>query len=93
MANADMLAAYDRQDPGALKRIVVAGAQLRAFPQDLLEAAYKATNDVLREIADTNAPFKAMLETMLAFRSDEYLWWQVGEYTFDNFMIRQRAKG
>jgi hypothetical protein len=29
----------------------------------------------------------------MAFRSDEYLWWQVAEYGFDTFMIRQRAKG
>ena len=93
MANADMLAAYDVKNPAALKRLVLGGAQLRAFPQDVLDAAYKATVDVLREIAEGNTSFKAMLETMLAFRSDEYLWWQVGEYTFDNFMIRQRAKG
>jgi TRAP-type mannitol/chloroaromatic compound transport system substrate-binding protein len=93
MAQADMLAAYDRQNPAALKRLVVSGAQLRAFPQDLLEAAYRATNDVLREIADGSPSFRTFLESLLSFRSEEYLWWQVGEYTFDNFMIRQRAKG
>lgn len=92
-AEAQMLARYDTRNPAALKRLVVAGVQLRAFPQDIMEAAYKATNDVFREIADGNAAFKTMLETLLAFRSDEYLWWQVGEYTFDNFMIRERAKG
>jgi hypothetical protein len=26
----------------------------------------------------------------MAFRADEYLWWQVAEYSFDNFMIRER---
>ena len=25
---------------------------------------------------------------MQAYRSDQYLWWQVAEYTFDSFMIR-----
>ena len=93
VTNAEMLARYDTRNPASLKRLVVAGAQLRAFPQDVLEAAFKATNDAFREIAEANPHFKTMLETMLAFRSDEYLWWQVGEYTFDNFMIRQRAKG
>ena len=24
----------------------------------------------------------------LAFRNDQYLWWQVAEYTFDNFGLR-----
>ena len=91
--NVAMLAQYDARNPAALKRLVVSGAQLRAFPQDVLEAAFKATNDVLREIADRNPKFKALLDATLAFRSEEYLWWQVGEYTFDNFLIRQRAKG
>lgn len=93
VANADMLARYDARNPTSLKRLVVAGAELRAFPQDLLEAAFKASADVYRDLADSNAAFKAMLDATLAFRSEEYLWWQVGEYTFDNFMIRQRAKG
>jgi TRAP-type mannitol/chloroaromatic compound transport system substrate-binding protein len=29
----------------------------------------------------------------MAFRNEEYLWFQIGDYTYDNFMIRQRAKG
>ena len=93
IAEAEMLGRYDTRNPPALRRLVVAGAQLKPFPQDVLDAAWKATNDTFRDIADGNPAFKAMLEALLAFRSDEYLWWQVGEYTFDNFMIRQRAKG
>ena len=27
------------------------------------------------------------------FRNEEYLWFQVAEYTYDNFMIRARARG
>ena len=29
----------------------------------------------------------------MTFRNDAYLWWQVAEFTFDNFMIRSRARG
>ena len=29
---------------------------------------------------------------MLAFRNDEYLWWQVAELTYDSFMIRARTR-
>ncbi len=88
-----MLASYDARNPGALKQLVVGGAKLRAFPQDVLEAAYRATSDLLKEISDGNPRFKTLLDATLAFRSDQYLWWQVSEYTFDNFMIRQRARG
>ena len=88
-----VLASYDAANPGALKKLVISGAELRAFPQDLLEAAFKAANEVYREISDANPRFKAMLDAATAFRADQYLWWQVSEYTFDNFMIRQRARG
>lgn len=93
LTDADMLARYDARNPAALKRLVVSGAELRAFPQDVLEAAYKASGDVCRDLAAGNPKFRAMLDAVLTFRSEEYLWWQVSEYTFDNFMIRQRAKG
>ena len=88
-----VLASYDAANPNALKRLVISGAELRAFPQDLLEAAFKAANDVYKDISDANPRFKAMLDSATAFRADQYLWWQVSEYTFDNFMIRQRARG
>ena len=93
LSGTDMLARYDAANPAALRRLVIGGAQLRPFPQELLEAAYKATNDTLREIGDGNPRFKKQLDTLIAFRNEQYLWWQVGEYTFDNFLIRQRAKG
>ena len=37
-----------------------------------------------------NPRFKKIADSYLGFRSDQYLWWQVAEYSFDNFMIRQR---
>ena len=58
-----------------------------------MEACYKAANEVYAEIsAAKNADFKKIYDNMIAFRSDQYLWWQVAEYTFDTFMIRQRAR-
>ena len=40
-----------------------------------------------------NADFKKSIDAMQAYRSDQYLWWQVAEYTFDSFMIRSRTRG
>jgi TRAP-type mannitol/chloroaromatic compound transport system substrate-binding protein len=34
-----------------------------------------------------------MYEHLRAFRNEEYLWFQVAEYSFDSFMIRARARG
>jgi TRAP-type mannitol/chloroaromatic compound transport system substrate-binding protein len=45
------------------------------------------------EISAKNADFKKTIDAMQAYRSDQYLWWQVAEYTFDSFMIRSRTRG
>jgi TRAP-type mannitol/chloroaromatic compound transport system substrate-binding protein len=92
-ANVDMQAKYDAGNPPALRRLVANGAQLRPFSQDIMEASYKAANEIYDELSATNAAFKKIFESYRAFRGEEYLWFQVAEYTYDNFMIRARARG
>ena len=31
-------------------------------------------------------------DSMLAFRNDAYLWWRVAEYSYDDYLIRNRTK-
>ena len=50
LANGSVRAKYDAANPGALKRLVVGGAQLRLFPQDVLEACYKTANDLYAQL-------------------------------------------
>jgi TRAP-type mannitol/chloroaromatic compound transport system substrate-binding protein len=44
------------------------------------------------ETAASNADFKKVLDSMQAFRNEEYFWWQVAEYSYDTFMIRSRPR-
>jgi TRAP-type mannitol/chloroaromatic compound transport system substrate-binding protein len=92
-AHSWMTAKYDAGNPGAIKRLVASGAQLRPFPQPVMEASYKAALDTYNEVSAKNADFKKVYESMVAFRNDEYLWWQVAELGFDAFMVRMRARG
>jgi TRAP-type mannitol/chloroaromatic compound transport system substrate-binding protein len=92
-ANNDMLAKYDARNPAALRRLVGAGTQLRPFSQEVLEAAYKATNELHDELSAKNPDFKKIYESYKNFRSEEYLWFQVAEYAYDTFMIRARVRG
>jgi TRAP-type mannitol/chloroaromatic compound transport system substrate-binding protein len=57
-----------------------------------MDASYKAANEVFAETSAANADFKKVYEAMLAFRGDQYLWWQVAEYSFDTFQIRARTR-
>jgi TRAP-type mannitol/chloroaromatic compound transport system substrate-binding protein len=91
-ANTEETARYDARNPAALKRLVANGAQLRPFPQPVMEACLKASNEVNAETSAANPDFKKVWDSIVAFRNDEYLWWQVAEYTYDTFMIRTRPR-
>jgi TRAP-type mannitol/chloroaromatic compound transport system substrate-binding protein len=92
VANTMMTAKYDAANPAALKRLISGGAQLRAFPPSVMDAAFKAANEIYAELAAGNADFKKVYDACVAFRGDQYLWWQVAEYGFDSFMIRARTR-
>jgi len=91
-ANTDEQAKYDSRNPAALRRLVANGTQLRPFSQSIMEACYKAANEVYAETTAKNPDFKKVWEDIVAFRNEEYLWWQVAEYTYDTFMIRMRTR-
>ncbi len=93
MVNTDMQAKYDARNPAALKRLVAGGAQLRPFPQEVMQACFRAAQEVYNETAAANPRFKKVLDNHMAFRGDQYLWWQVAEFNMDNFMVRAKAGG
>jgi TRAP-type mannitol/chloroaromatic compound transport system substrate-binding protein len=92
MANGWMMAKYDAVNPPALRRLIASGALLRPFTQPVLDACLSATLELYHEISAANADFKKMYEAMTAFRAEQYLWWQVAEFSNDAFMIRNRSK-
>ena len=63
---------------------------MRPFSPEILEACLKASKEVYAETSAKNPAFKKIYDSMLAFRNDGYLWWQVAEYAFDGFQIRSR---
>jgi TRAP-type mannitol/chloroaromatic compound transport system substrate-binding protein len=91
-AGLNQTAKYDAQNPPAMKRLLAAGAQLRAFSPEILDASYKAAQETYAEISQTNALFKKLNESISAYRSESYLWWQIAELPFDSYMIRARTR-
>jgi TRAP-type mannitol/chloroaromatic compound transport system substrate-binding protein len=85
------MAKYDAQNPAALRRLVANGAQLRPFSRDMMQEAYKISFELYDELAAKNPKFKKIYDSWKAFREDEYLWFRVGENTFDNFVYSQSA--
>jgi len=89
---ADLLAKYDARNAPAIKRLVASGAKLRPFSIDILDACYKATNELFTDIASKNAMFKRLNDSMTAFRNEQNSWHQVCEATYDNYQIRQLSR-
>ena len=63
------------------------------FSNEIMEACLKATNELWAEISAENEDFKRLITEVQAFRNDEYFWWQVDEYGYDTYMIRNRTHG
>ncbi|WP_376098052.1 TRAP transporter substrate-binding protein [Roseomonas sp. CCTCC AB2023176] len=84
-ADAEMVARYDVANPQALRRLIAAGTQLRFWPRPILEAAWRATNEVYEEIGARNERFKRIWEGYRRFRDEVYTWHRVSENSFDNF--------
>jgi len=91
-AGAWMTAKYDVQNPQAVKRLVASGAELRPFPQPVMEACYKAAGELYAEIGQTNPMFKKLNDSLTAYRNESYLWLQVAELAYDSFMMRMRTR-
>ena len=92
-ANSNMMANYDSKNPAALKNLVANGAQLRPFPQDVMEAAFAASQATYAEVAATNPEFAKIKASQDAFMRDAYLWAQIAEYNYDTFMMVQQQAG
>ncbi len=83
--DAIMLAHYDDKNPAALKRMIGSGTQLRTFSKPILDAAYKASNELLEEYAAKSPEFKKIYTEWLKYRDEQNLWFRVAEYPLDSY--------
>jgi TRAP-type mannitol/chloroaromatic compound transport system substrate-binding protein len=91
-AGAFIVARYDAQNPQALKRLVAAGTQLRPFSEATMDVCFRAANELYAEISGRSESFKKIWESIKNYRVDQYLWLQVADSTYDNYMIVQQRK-
>jgi TRAP-type mannitol/chloroaromatic compound transport system substrate-binding protein len=87
-----IVALYDARNPQALRRLVDAGTQLRPFSEAIMDACFRATNELYAEIGGKNEDFRKIWESVKAFRLGQYLWLQLADSTYDNYMIVQQRK-
>jgi TRAP-type mannitol/chloroaromatic compound transport system substrate-binding protein len=92
-SNVHMLARYDVRNTDALRRLVAGGAQLRPFPRAVLEACEKAAFELYDELAAKSKHWARIYPGWKKFRDDQYLWFRVAEFAFDNFAYSRPQGG
>jgi len=89
-AGTDMIAKYDYKNPAALKTLIGQGAKLRAFPRDVLEAAFKSSQEVYSNLSNTNPEWKKIYADYSNYRREANQWFSLAESSMNNFMERQK---
>ncbi len=84
-ASMEMTSRYDEANPQALRRLLASGAQLRNWPREIMQAAWRATHDLYEETAVQNPRFRKMWTSYKAFRDEQFQWFRVAENAYENF--------
>ena len=87
-----MSARYDVLNPPAMRRLIAGGAQLRAFPRDVMSASYRATQELYAEIGAQNPRFRRIHEQWDRFRVEQTQWARVAEDSLANFLAVTTAQ-
>jgi TRAP-type mannitol/chloroaromatic compound transport system substrate-binding protein len=79
-------AKYDVLNPPALRRLVAQGTQLRPYPREVLQALYRAAQQLYGELGETNPRFRRIHAHWDAFRVEQGQWFRVAEDSAANFL-------
>ena len=85
-AAADMLAKYDARNPTALKQLIGAKTKLQPFTKPVLDAAFKASQEVYEENNKKSPEWKKIFADFRGFQRDQVAWFRVAEARFDSYM-------
>jgi TRAP-type mannitol/chloroaromatic compound transport system substrate-binding protein len=91
-AHVDMQAKYDARNPAALGRLMAAKVSLKPFPQSVLDACFKATQETYAEEVAKNPKFAKVYADWVAFRNNQGQWFGVAEQSFARFNFTKALK-
>jgi TRAP-type mannitol/chloroaromatic compound transport system substrate-binding protein len=77
---------YDSGNTEPMRRLTGAGLELRPFSREILEAAFKASQDLYTELSAKHPHFKRVYENWSKFRGETHLWFSINETRMDTFM-------
>lgn len=85
-AGTRLLGNYDANNPAALRRLIASGAELKAFPRDVMDASFEASKEVYAEFCERDPMFKKIHDDYMEFRDNIVPWFRVAEGSYDNYL-------
>lgn len=80
-----MTAQYDALNPPAMERLLAAGVEMVPFPQDIMEAAHRASFELYEEQAAADAGYREIYDHWRTFRNQVYRWFGSAENQYAQF--------
>jgi len=85
-AHTTATARYDALNPQALAQLTTNGAQVRAFPRSIMDAAFEASQQVYKDLGAKDPRFKALHDSYMGFRDSEMPWFRLTEGAFGQYL-------
>lgn len=85
-ANVSMMAEYDHKNPAALSRLLGNGVKLRKFSPEILQAAYKAAQEVYAEESAKSPAFKKISDDYFKYAKVQNAWFSLAEASMAQFL-------
>ena len=82
VAYTDGTSKYLMLNPIALKKLVAGGTQLKRFDKAIVQAGFKAAQEVYAEHSAKDAFFKKVFQDMRTFQRDQILWNRISELVY-----------
>lgn len=87
------VANYDMINSGGLKQLVAAGAKIRFFSREILDASYAAAFQVFDELRAKSPDFAKIYPHWLKALEEYEIYARVGEAAYTSYVYRKRAGG
>ncbi len=84
-ANQYMLSRYDAVNPAAFRRLVEGGTEVRAFPQDVMQAAQVQAEELLQEGTD-DPVYAQVYDSCMRWREESSAWFATSEYAYTAYL-------
>ena len=87
-ANQYMLSRYDAVNPAAFRRLVEGGTEVRAFPEDVMSAAFNSAEALLAE-GNSDPEYAQVFGSYMSWRRDATDWFGTSERAMAEFLHDQ----